>query len=176
MAERFSMTTNLILTVIGDDSPGLVESVAHIVAENSGNWLESSMSQLAGKFAGILRVTVADQNADKLISELENVPSGLKVVVERATPGEESKPLKVATLTLVGNDRPGIIRDISRSFASFSVNVEELSTECVPAPMTSEVLFKAKAILKIPAALELDVLQDDLEHLADDLIVELNLE
>ena len=61
------MTTYLVLTAIGEDKPGLVESLARIISDNSGNWLESSMSQLAGKFAGILRVSVNDNNADKLI-------------------------------------------------------------------------------------------------------------
>ena len=67
------MTTNLVLTVIADDKPGLVESLAQTIASNSGNWLESSMSQLAGKFAGILRVSVADDRVEKLIEELNGL-------------------------------------------------------------------------------------------------------
>ena len=54
------MTTYLVLTAIGDDKPGLVESLAQTIASNAGNWLESNMSQLAGKFAGVLRVSVND--------------------------------------------------------------------------------------------------------------------
>ena len=72
------MTSNLVLTVIADDKPGLVESLSQTVAANSGNWLESSMSQLAGKFAGILRVSVADDRADQLIEELNALSSELK--------------------------------------------------------------------------------------------------
>ena len=64
------MTSNLVLTVIADDKPGLVESLSQTIAANSGNWLESSMSQLAGKFAGILRVSVADDRVNQLIEEL----------------------------------------------------------------------------------------------------------
>ena len=78
------MTTYLVLTAIGEDKPGLVESLARIISDNSGNWLESSMSQLAGKFAGILRVSVNDNNADKLIHALENITDQLKLVIERA--------------------------------------------------------------------------------------------
>ena len=57
------MTTYLVLTIIGEDRPGIVESLAEIISDYSGNWLESSMSQLAGKFAGILRVSVKKINA-----------------------------------------------------------------------------------------------------------------
>ena len=52
----------LVMTVIGQDRPGLVESVAALVAENGGNWLESRMSRLGGHFAGILRVEVPGEN------------------------------------------------------------------------------------------------------------------
>ncbi len=170
------MTTHLVLTVIGDDRPGLVESLSQTIAENSGNWLESSMSQLAGKFAGILRVSVADGQADKLISELNGLSSQLKLVIEKVEeePDASGSPQTVE-LNLVGNDRPGIIREISRALSELSVNVEQLNTECIPAPMSSDTLFKAKAILRIPTGLQLEDLQSKLEQLADDLIVEIEL-
>ena len=53
------METYLVLTVIGDDRPGLVEALAETIAAHEGNWLESRMSHLAGKFAGLLRVSVS---------------------------------------------------------------------------------------------------------------------
>ena len=167
------MTTNLVLTVIGDDKPGLVEALSQAIANNSGNWLESSMSHLAGKFAGILRVSVADTEAEKLIAALQNLSPDLKLLIERAAAdGDGDSSLSVA-LNLVANDRPGIIREISRALAGLSINVENLSTRCVSAPMSGETLFKAEALLQVPADLELQKLQLELEHLADDLIVEI---
>ncbi|MBQ12796.1 MAG: ACT domain-containing protein [Gammaproteobacteria bacterium] len=170
------MTNNLVLTVIGDDKPGLVESLADVIAENSGNWLESSMSQLAGKFAGILRVSVADESADKLIAELNKLPDNLKLVIEKVNVDEFIAEPRTMNLNLVGNDRPGIIRDISRVLAGRAVNVEELNTSCSAAPMSGETLFKGKAVVKIPVELDIDELQLELERLADDLIVEIELE
>lgn len=167
------MTTNLVLTVIGDDKPGLVEALSQAIASNSGNWLESSMSQLAGKFAGILRVSVADAEADKLIAALQNLSPDLKLLIERADADGAGDSSLTVTLNLVVNDRPGIIREISRALAGLSVNVENLSTRCVSAPMSGETLFKAEALLRVPADLELQRLQLELEHLADDLIVEI---
>jgi glycine cleavage system regulatory protein len=167
------MTTNLVLTVIGDDKPGLVEALSRAIASNSGNWLESSMSQLAGKFAGILRVSVTDTEAEKLIAALQNLSPDLKLLIERAAAdGAGDSSLSVA-LNLVANDRPGIIREISRALAGLSINVENLSTRCVSAPMSGETLFKAEALLKVPAGFKLERLQLELEDLADDLIVEI---
>ena len=169
------MTTNLVLTVIGDDKPGLVESLSQIIVNNSGNWLESNMSQLAGKFAGILLVSVADKNADKLIDELSSLSTQLTMVIEKASGIIAEGSLQTVEMNLVGNDRPGIVREISSALSNMSVNVEQLSTECVPAPMSGAALFKTRAILNVPADLALENLQNKLEQLADDLIVEIEL-
>ena len=169
------MTTNLVLTIIGNDKPGLVESLAEVIATNSGNWLECSMSQLAGKFAGILRVSVADEEADQLIDQLNNLSDQLTLVIEKADAASVCKPPRTLELNLVGNDRPGIIREISRTLAGQAINLEELSTECSAAPMSGDSLFKAKAVLKVAADIDLEGLQDELERLADDLIVEIKL-
>jgi glycine cleavage system regulatory protein len=167
------MTKYLVLTAIGDDKPGLVEQLAQVVARNSGNWLESSMSQLAGKFAGILRVSVPDDQAEQLVRELESLSDSLKLVIERVSDEGQGDVSQSLTLSLVGNDRPGIIREISAALAKQRVNVEQLQTECTIAPMSGETLFNAEAWLKIPVDLNLDDLQKELEQIADDLIVDI---
>lgn len=166
------MTTYLVLTAIGTDKPGLVESLSEAVADHGGNWQESSMSQLAGKFAGILRVSVSDQQADDLIAALEQLSAHLRLVIERVAEDQVIAPPHTVALSLVGNDRPGIVRDISHALTGLAVNVEQLTTECEPAPMSGEVLFRARAILQVPATVSLDELQATLEKLADDLMVE----
>jgi glycine cleavage system regulatory protein len=170
------MTTYLVLTAIGDDKPGLVEQLAQTVAANSGNWLESSMSQLAGKFAGILRVSVPDERAEKLVKELEGLSDSLKLIIERVSSENAEETSNTLNLSLVGNDRPGIIRDISAALAKEHVNVEELSTECTIAPMSGETLFNAKVRMQVPSDLDLDRLQRGLERIADDLIVDIQFD
>ena len=167
------MTTYLVLTVIGDDKPGLVEKLAQIIAANSANWLESSMLQIAGKFAGILQVSVAETDADQLIEALNQLSGNLKLVIEKINAENLDESFRTLNINLIGNDRPGIIKEISRALASQGVNVEELHTECVPAPMSGETLFKARAVLKVPGELDLENLQNELEYIADDLIVEI---
>lgn len=169
------MTANLVLTVIADDKPGLVESLSQTIATNSGNWLESSMSQLGGKFAGILRVSVADENVDKLIEELNGLSSDIKLMIEKAVDVGSGAESRLVELNLVGNDRPGIIQEISAAVSALGVNVERLNTECTAAPMSSDALFKANALLEVPDGVALEQLQDKLEKLADDLIVDIDL-
>jgi len=169
------MTTHLVLTVIADDKPGLVESLSQIIASNSGNWLESSMSQLAGKFAGILRVSVDDDRAENLIEELNGLSSEIKLIIEKAVYESAGQQSRMYELSLVGNDRPGIIKEISAVVSELGINVERLNTECTPAPMSSDALFKARATLEVPENVALEQLQNKLEQLADDLIVEIEV-
>ena len=167
------MKSYLVLTVIADDKPGLVESLSEVIAGHKGNWLESSMSQLAGKFAGILRVSVSRQNVDALVAALNRLSSELKLVIEQVEIKESGEQLRTVELSLVGNDRPGIVREISHALAVLSVNVEQLSTRCEPAPMSSDILFRTSASLKVPQDVSLEDLQRCLERLADDLMVEI---
>ena len=169
------MKTYLILTIIGEDKPGIVESLAEVIADHSGNWLESSMSQLAGKFAGILRVGVDEDKSEALINSLNSLSDELRIIIERAFYEQNDAKLQIIELSLLGNDRPGIIKEISKTVTELSVNFEQLNTECMPAPMAGDILFRASASLKVPDGLSIDVLQEALENLTDDLIVGVKL-
>ncbi len=167
----------LVMTIIGPDRPGLVDSVASLVAEHQGNWLESRMSRLGGHFAGILRAEIPADTEPALLAALKRLEaSGLHVVVHAdkasATPLKQS----LSVLEIVGQDRPGIIRDISHTLAGYGVNVEELQTECVSAAMSGEMLFKARATLSIPESCNLSELLKKLEKIAADLFVDVSLE
>jgi glycine cleavage system regulatory protein len=165
----------LVLTVLAQDKAGHVERIAHCIAEHHGNWLESRMARMAGQFAGILRVEVPATDRPALIQALEKLgEQGIRVLVEQSN-GLQAEALKRVTLNLTANDRPGIVRDIARVLAAKGVNVERLSTDVSPAPMTSELLFTAEAQLTVPQALTLESLQETLETLADELMVDLQL-
>ena len=53
------MQKQLVLTILADDQQGVVEQIASIIINHKGNWTQSSMSRLGGKFDGIL---LADTN------------------------------------------------------------------------------------------------------------------
>jgi glycine cleavage system regulatory protein len=134
------------------------------------------MARLAGKFAGILRITVVAANAEMLASGLRALTSdGLTVVVESSgeAPAETFRTIR---LELVGNDHPGIIRDIAKVLAQHRVNIEELETGVSGAPMTGEQLFRARVQLRLPATVTTDWLRGRLEALAGELMVDVTLD
>lgn len=174
------MPSSLVITVIGPDRPGLVQSLARVINEHGGNWTRSRMAHLAGQFAGMLHVQLRAEEAEKLEAALASFSEqGMQVVIARDEGGTEASgeepSLRTLHLNLVGQDRRGIVREISSILASHGINVEELSTEVESAPWSGEALFKADASLAAPADADLDRVRDDLESLAHDLMVEISL-
>ena len=162
------------MTIIGPDRTGLVESIARVVAEHGGNWLESRMSRLGGEFAGILRIELPADKRQALIDALQTLQGrGLTVVVR---PGAEAAatPGRPARLEIVGHDRPGIVRQITGALAGAGVNVEEFSSECVSAPMSGEMLFKASARLQLPEGCNVAALKANLEKIAGELLADIS--
>ena len=168
------MSTSLVLTIIGPDRPGLVEAVADAVAAHGANWEESRMAHLAGQFAGILRVSAPAGRLDALRGALGGL-EGLRVVV--ADSGEAvSISARSLRLSIIGNDHPGIVRDLSHTLAGMGANVDALESSCEAAPMSGEALFRAEAELRLPEGVTLDALRGELERLAHDLMVDVNLD
>ena len=131
------------------------------------------MSRMAGQFAGILRVGVPAEAHDELVDALQRLgKEGIRVLIAESGI-EQSCTWKPIAMELVGNDRPGIVRDITRVLTEQGVSLERLVTDVRPAPMSNEPLFHAEAILAVPLILSLDVLQKRLETLADELLVDL---
>lgn len=176
------MNTNkaipLVLTVIGDDRPGLVEQLATAISKHNGNWLESSMAHLSGKFAGIVCVGIAANDVDALKTELSAL-AGLRITAEvagtDAAPSEQPNGRRLK-LSLVGHDRIGIVREVSQVLARHAVNVEDLSTHTASAPMSAAILFHATADLTASPTLDTRALTSDLEQISNDLMVDITLD
>jgi glycine cleavage system regulatory protein len=165
----------LVLTVLGDDRPGLVSALSAPISAHGASWERSQLSRLEGKFAGIVLVTVREDRYDALVAELTQLESqGLKVVAERTD--VPAGPDTVAlTLELLGADRPGIVAEVSAALAEQGVGIEELSTDVREAPMAGGRLFEARAVLSAPTSASTTDLRTVLEALADELMVEITL-
>jgi glycine cleavage system regulatory protein len=169
------MQKKLFLTLMGKDRTGLVESLARIIADHGGNWLESRMCRLGGEFAGILSASVPEDRLQALSTSLQRLHSeGLTIVIRHDKPSAAPSPTKTATLNLVGHDRPGIIYHLSAALANQRINVEELETECSSAPMSGEMIFKAMAKLQIPDGCAISELRKELEEIGSELMVDIS--
>ena len=167
------MSTPIVMTVIGEDHPGIVSTLSEILARHGGNWMQSSMSTLAGQFAGILLATLPDSTVTDFLDELGELgEQGLDVIAHTAERAPAQADSESWVLDLIGHDRPGIVQEITAVLAQFAVNVEELETEVASASMAGGALFKAHATLSVPTNVEPDDLEHGLEALANELMVE----
>jgi glycine cleavage system regulatory protein len=167
---------HFILTLSGQDRPGLVERVAGVVAAHGGNWLESRLIHLGGYFAGVVRVEIpagaygaVQQGLSALSAE------GLTVQAVPAAAGAGAAAVQVA-VEITGLDHPGIVSQIASAVARAGLNVEEFSSEVVSAPMSGEPLFTASMRLTGPEGVSLEDLSAALERLSSELMVEISLQ
>jgi len=168
--------TQMVLSVIGDDRAGLIEALASAIAGAGGNWDESHMAELGGKFAGMVLVTVPKERVGELTAALEPLEAKglLDVTVTAADAGPALDGHRFG-IELVGHDQPGIVREISSAMADLNVSIEELRTETKEAPHAGGTLFSAVAQLIAPPDVAPDQIRDELEKLSNQLMVEIEL-
>ncbi|WP_022953597.1 glycine cleavage system protein R [Leucothrix mucor] len=169
------MQMSLVLTVLSDDRPGLVKMLSDVLKEYQGNWTESRMIHLAGKFAGLLMVSVPESEFDDLVSALHDLEDdGLEISVDATASEIAADTVETLELEVLGQDSPGIINRMTNQLLTLSVNIEELSSEQRSAPMSAELLFYAKLSLGLPKDVTAQQVQDALEELPNQLMVDIN--
>jgi glycine cleavage system regulatory protein len=168
---------SIVLTVVADDQPGIVEALSDALATHDGNWTESSMMTLAGKFAGILLAEVPEERAASFLNVLDSLEAGgMQIVAQRSEKTAWPEGAKEYRIELVGQDHPGIVHDITEVLARLGINVEELETTVRSASMSGESLFVAHARILVPADVSIERLRDEMEDLANELMVDIDLE
>ena len=168
------MVSKQILTITANDQTGLVKQLADCIANAGGNWLESNMSHLAGKFAGIALIEIDPDNLDALTANLNALhKDDLHVTIGDGSAETEEQHGRLLEVEVMAHDRPGIVREITTLFSNMHINVESLHTNRAVAPMSSEHLFEAAAVLILPDSISEEELQKQLETLSDDLMLEI---
>ena len=166
----------LVLTVIGDDRAGLVSALADVVTAHDGNWEDSQLAELAGKFAGIVVVGVPGERVDALTAALGELDGLLEVA---AHPGAEASGVaddadaQRLTIDLLGNDSPGIVREVSSVLSRHQLSIETMTTGTREAPMAGGLLFEAHVVVRVPGGSDTTALRADLEQLATELLVDI---
>ncbi|WP_423185492.1 glycine cleavage system protein R [Alishewanella sp. d11] len=161
----------LVLTIIGKDKAGLVKQLAKVINEHNGNWMASNLSHLAGYFAGIVQIEVAEPDLGNLTAALQQL-TDLEIKVQL---GEQSELDKSQQLRFVitGNDRPGIVRELSTVLSHKGANIISFESHKQSAPNWGVPLFHADATVQLPAGLNRDDVTQALEAIATDIVVDL---
>jgi glycine cleavage system regulatory protein len=170
-----SSREELVLTSTGRDRSGLVERLAGIIAEHSGNWIDSSMARLGGEFAGIIRISVPRASMAAMEAAFAGLSAeGIDATI-RKMEAVEPVPARRVNLELTGLDHTGIVLEVTRALAGQGISIDELHTEVFVGSMGGEPMFSAKADLVLPQGLDLDRLRGTLEEIASDIMVDIEL-
>ena len=176
--DRPSSMTSLIVTVMGPNRPGIVSLMADRAQRWGANWAASSLKTLAGEFAGMVHFEVPPENADALAAALHGLESsGLRFVIAKSDAAQAATGLRGVELELVGEDRLGIVSNLTRILAECGISIEHIHTELVggAGPGSAKQTFKIGAHLLVPKALSSDELRRKLEVLANEMMLDIAL-
>ena len=169
------MNTSIVLTIIADDKPGIVQTVSETLKNHGGDWTQSSMSTLAGQFAGILLASVPTKNSEACLEELNGLKNkGLGIVVHLCSESSVPERSHVFALELLGNNRPGIVHEVTTVLVKHKVSIHSLKTSVESASMAGGELFRAHAELAVPESTDIETLESELEDLANELMVDIH--
>ncbi len=166
--------THLVLTLAGSDRAGLVKALADVVAEHDGNWERSELAELAGVFAGVVLVSVPESRAAALTEALNGLEGLLRVNAHEGAAASDA-PSAPFTFTVLGNDRPGIVREVTGVLSAHALSIDRFESRTLDAPMAGGTLFEATAVVRMPEDGDPVPLIAALERLAAEIQVDLNL-
>lgn len=166
---------HLVLTVVGDDRAGLVNALAEKITAFDGNWEQSELAELAGAFAGIVLVSVADDRVAGLTESLQGLEGLLKVTTHHRAVEPAEKSSSTLAFTVLGNDRPGIVRDVTAAIAAHALSIDAFRSRTLEAPMAGGVLFEASVEVSVPDGTDVTAIERALEALAGEIQVDLTV-
>lgn len=165
----------MILSVIGSDRPGLTQALARAVLSAGGNWLESHLSRLGGLYVGSVLVELDAGDIDRLRAAVAEVDAqGLEV---RIAPTVETAEATGETVrfSVVGQDRPGIVHQVTGTLSGLDANIEAFDTRLSVEPHSGAPLFHMDAILRLPPQLSAEAVQAALEAISAEIMVDVSL-
>lgn len=156
------MTALIVISALGSDRPGIVESLTGEILAHNGNILDSRMTVLGGEFAVLMLVSGDEQTLSKLEKDRDTLEQrlDLSITIKRTSlPGSRptALPYRVEVVSL---DHPGIVHEIANFFSTRAINIDDLSTGTYAAPHTGTPMFSLHMTLSVPAEESLGKLRD----------------
>ncbi|MDY0745984.1 formyltransferase family protein [Paucibacter sp. R3-3] len=168
--------TSVVVTIMGPDRPGIVSLLSDRAQRHGANWAASRLGRYAREFAGMVHFEVPRDNADALVAALQGLEStGLRLAITKSDDTHVAGSLRSVELSLVADDRIGIVSQLTRVLADHGVSIENIQTEIVRGGPAGKTTFKVHAHLLVPAALSMESLQREVGALAHEMTADLAL-
>lgn len=162
----------LVLSVVGSDRPGLTKALAAAVLSAGGNWLESHLSLLGGLYVGSVLVEISEGKVEALRAAVAAVDAeGLEVRIAPAMEGAGAAGETLA-FSLVGQDRPGIVNQVTKAVSELGANIETFDTWLSAEAHSGAPLFHMAACVRLPQGLSAGEVQAALEAISGEIMVD----
>jgi glycine cleavage system transcriptional repressor len=166
------MAKELVLTLTGHDKIGLVEHVTDLVLKCKSNIGASRMAHLGGEFAMMMHLKAPDDQYDCLKKEFNVLKEeGFTINMVETNRVDTAKfagwiPYQIK---MTGADHEGVVHVITHHFTKNNINIENMETSVVSAPMSGIPLFSISAVIVVPPDITFQQLEAGLEKVGDEL-------
>jgi glycine cleavage system transcriptional repressor len=162
--------TQLVMTALGQDRTGIVDTISKYVFQYGGNIEDTRMTVLGSEFAMIMLISGSKNAIEDIQHNLSQIEkeAAVSIVLKKTTGHLKPKNTVPYKITVTCLDHPGVVHQISSLLAARQINIESMETTAYEAPLTGSQLFRFEAIVAIPPSISVSSVRKELERLADE--------
>jgi glycine cleavage system transcriptional repressor len=178
MLEKNTMNNYLVITALGQDKPGIIQTLSKKVSESGCNIEDSRMSVLGGEFAVMLLVSGQWNTIAKLEDQLPELEKQLEMTIV----SRQTKPRNISTEAMpyaadvISIDNPGIVSQLAEFFSSKKINIKELETTRYAAAHTGTPMFSVHMEIEVPGNTKISGLREEFLDFCDNINLDAVLE
>jgi len=169
--------TELVVTAVGPDRPGIASDFAGHVHDAGANLAETRMVNMRGQFALLALVLGAPETLDRVKARLRESAAALGLTFEFSSApkaaARQGVPFRLKTYSM---DQPGIVHKVTTFLREHAINVEELETHLESAAFMGTPVFTMEILILVPRETNVKTLRRSLEELGDTLNCDIDLD
>ena len=164
----------IIIYVSGKDRIGIISDISKEISELNGNIETSKMIKSYDKFNMLLLVSINSNRVNDLKNNFK-IYSDLNVLIDDINVGKNEN-LDKYIFILKGANTEGIVHQYTNLFSKNRVNILDMNTKIVNAPVTGSPLFYVKAVILIPENFKINMIADEIKKMENELNVKIKFE
>ncbi len=161
----------LIISILGEDRPGLIVELSQAILDCGCSILESRIMVLGKECSAILMVHGNWNTLAKLETQLAKLEQSLNLTIasKRTEDNNDKGDALPYGIEVVAMDQPGIVHSLADFFSSRRVNIEDLATHSYQATHTNTLMFSVNVTISIPANMPIALFREEFMDLCDEL-------
>ena len=164
----------IIIYVNGKDRIGLISDITKQISNLNGNVETSKMIKLGQDFNMLMLISINSQKIDLLNDNL-SLYDDLNISIKKTLNNSTNLNNKYIFI-LKGADTEGIVHQCTQLFSDLNINIIDLETQLINAPVTGTPLFYIKAVISISKDISLQTIRNQIDNLESKANVKIKFE